>query len=240
MPTCAITFRRTRPREGDRQFVSVIDCRGSKGWRSYFSKWHELAHLLTLTQQARLTFRRTHAEPETKDPEEALMDVIAGVIGFFPELVQPHVVGEISFEQVSEIRGRLCPDASHQASLIGLVNAWPTPCVLVDARLGLRDRERRARSQGAFDFHDGPAPVLRAVHVTANAAAERSGILIPRNMRIPEQSVIARVLADGVDYLEAQEDLGWWQSSSGRALESRRMTVKARRRWSRGGLLLPV
>ena len=39
----------------------------------------------------RLTFRRTHFELEDKDPEEALVDVIADAFGFLPDLVrQPH------------------------------------------------------------------------------------------------------------------------------------------------------
>lgn len=234
----AITFKRTHPREGDRRFVSVIDCRGSKASRCYFSKWHELAHLLTLTQQARLKFCRTHAEPETKDPEEALMDVIAGEIGFFPELVRPHATGQISFERISELRDRLCPAASQQASLIGFVKAWPTPCVLVEARLGLRDHERRGLSQNSFDFRDPPTAVLRAIHVTSNTAAENAGVLIPRNMRIPARSVIARVLTDGLTSLEAEEDLAWWESSGGRALEARALTVKARRRWDAAEALI--
>lgn len=227
----AITFRRTRPTNGDRQFVSVIDCRAEKAWRSYFSKWHELAHLLTLTQQARLKFCRTHAEPESKDPEETLMDVIAGEIGFLPQLVRPQVTGQISFEQISEIRDLLCPEASQQASVIGLVKAWPTPCVLVQARMGLRAHERRTLPQQSFEFRGAPTPVLRAVNVTANTAAEHAGMLIPRNMRIPEASIITRVFSDGVGPLEAEEDLGWWQSSNGRVLDSRPVTVKARRRW---------
>jgi hypothetical protein len=159
------------------------------------------------------------------------MDVIAGEIGFLPELVRPHAIGQISFERISELRDRLCPEASQQASLIGFVKAWPMPCVLVEARLGLRDHERRGLSQNSFDFHEPPTPALRAVHVTPNTAAESAGILIPRNMRIPERSVIAKVLADGVASLEADEDLGWWESSNGRRLDSRLLTVKARRRW---------
>ena len=64
----AITFKLTQRREGDRRFVSIIDCRGDKAWRKYFSKWHELAHLFTLTPQARLKFCRTHAGTGKKGP----------------------------------------------------------------------------------------------------------------------------------------------------------------------------
>jgi len=59
----AMTFALSAPREGERPFVSIIDCRGGKAPRAYFSKWHEIAHLLTLTPQSRLQFCRTHAEP---------------------------------------------------------------------------------------------------------------------------------------------------------------------------------
>lgn len=227
----AITFKLAHPRLGDRRYVSVIDCRGSKSWRCYFSKWHELAHLLTLTQQARLRFCRTHAEPETKDPEEVMMDVIAGEVGFFAELVRAHATGDISFDTISELREKLCPDASQQASLIGFVRAWPQPCVVVQARLGLRAHERRARSQQAFEFREAPAEALRAIHVTANAAAERAGILIHTNMRIPERSVIHKVFTEGLRGLEADENLGWWESSNGRGLDAQPVLVKARRRW---------
>ena len=237
----AITFTLTRPREGDRQFVSIIDCRGDKAWRKYFSKWHELAHLLTLTPQARLKFCRTHAEPEEKDPEEALMDVIAGEVGFCPQLVRPHATGEISFEKIAELREKLCPDASHQASLIGFVKAWPAPCVLVEARPGLKAHERLSLAQERFPFHHGPAPVLRAVKVTANSAAERVGMTIHRNMRVPKHSVITQVFEDGLIRLEADEDLAWWTSSSGRSLAPRPITVKARRHWEAAeALIVPV
>ena len=237
----AITFKLTRPRDGDRRFVSIIDCRGDKAWRKYFSKWHELAHLLTLTPQARLKFCRTHAEPEEKDPEEALMDVIAGEVGFCPQLVRPHATGKISFEKIAALRERLCPDASQQASLIGLVKAWPAPCVLVEARPGLKAQERRSLAQERFPFHVGPAEVLRVVNVTANSAAQRDDMTIHRNMRIPKQSVITRVFEDSLTSLEAEEDLAWWTLSRGGGLAPLPIAVKARRHWDAAeALIVPV
>jgi len=236
----AITFRLLNPSEFERSFVSVIDRRGEKASRSYFSKWHEIAHLLTLTEQRRLKFCRTHADTDSKDPEEALMDEIAGDVGFFPDLVRPMATGLISFSRLDEVRDRLCPEASQQASLIGLVNAWPTACVLVQAAPGLRESERRARSQGRFDFREAPTEVLRAIHVNANPPAHKLGMLIPRNMRIPPQSAISRVFAGDVEHETSNEDLGWWEASNGRALQARPVCVEARRRW--GGvdaLILP-
>jgi hypothetical protein len=137
----AITIRRARREKWEPQFVSVIDCRGDKRYRSYFSKWHELAHLLTLTPQMRFVFRRTHAEGSIRDPEETLMDAIAADVGFLPEFLAGHAASEISFEGIWQIRDASCPEASVQAATIGIVKALPVPCLLIEGKLALRKHE---------------------------------------------------------------------------------------------------
>lgn len=225
----AITFRLLKPAKLDRRFVSVIDCRGSKAWRCYFSKWHELAHLLTLTPQMRLKFCRTHCVAEQKDPEEAAMDVIAGAVGFLPDLVQRHARGAISFEKIAELRATLCPEASLQASLIGLVQSWPTAALLIQPALAVRKREQASNSQGSFGFNEKPEPVLRAVSILSNESARNLSLVIFRNMRIPKRSVIHEVYSNGTNELRAIEDLAWWESSEGGGLPSRRVLVQAAR-----------
>lgn len=225
----AITFRLIQPKKYDRYFVSLIDCRGRKAWRCYFSKWHELAHLLTLTPQMRLKFCRTHCIADQKDPEEAAMDVIAGAVGFLPDLVHRHARGTISFEKIQELRATICPEASFQASLIGLVQSWPTPALLIQPALALRKHERVGASQYSFGFKEKPEPVLRAVNVTRNESAKELGLDIFRNMRVPKKSVIYKVFSGEENYLEAIEDLGWWEASDGTHLPVRRVLVEARR-----------
>jgi hypothetical protein len=168
------------------------------------------------------------------------MDVIAGEVAFLPELIASHAQGEISFEKISELRDRLCPEASQQSSVIGIVRGWPLPAVLVHAAPGLRRDQQRKLAQHAFDFHDGPQELLRAIHVRSNTHAERTALIIPENMRIPAESVISQVVEGGTTYLEAEEDLALWKSSSGRDLAPRPVYVKARRSW-RGtdALILP-
>jgi hypothetical protein len=225
----AITIHRRAVVPGERAFVSIIDCRGDKRWRAYFSKWHEIAHLLTLTDQARLKFCRTHAE-QTKEPEEALMDLIAGDCGFLPELLRPHTKGPITFAKLDALRREHCPTASEQASLIGLVRAWPTPALLVRAAPNLRKKELRAAAQGGFDFHKVPEPALRAIHVMTNEAAVEQGLHIPRNMRVPETSIISQVFHGNAGHGAEQEDLAWWTTSDGKQLTSRSVEVEVRRR----------
>src|SRR5262249_50750301 len=155
-----ITFKRTRRRSWEPAYVSVVDCRGQKLARRYFTKWHELGHLLILTDQLRLEFRRTHLHLDERDPEERLVDVLAGEFGFLREIILPHADGSISFEKVEQIRTKLCPDASQLASLIGVTRTWPQPCVLIRAEEGLRKEEQRAAAQSNFAFLDSPEPVL--------------------------------------------------------------------------------
>jgi hypothetical protein len=110
----AITVRRMHQEAWEPQFVSLIDCRFDKAYRSYFSKWHELAHLLTLTPQMRLVFRRTHSSSAVHDPEERLMDAIASELGFFREFLPDDVGEDVSFEMIVRIRQECCPAASRR------------------------------------------------------------------------------------------------------------------------------
>lgn len=222
----AITFALSNPEPYGRRFVSLIDCRGEKSHRAYFSKWHELAHLLTLTSQMRLRFCRTHVEPTQKDPEEALMDVIAGDLGFYAPLVAQHSDGRLSFARIQQLRDELCPEASALAATIGFAKAWSRPALLVQARLATRKEHQR---QGGFEFHTPPSMALRAVKVTINDEARRKGLVIPTNMRIPETSVIHRTFVNGETLASAAEDLSWWESQ-GRSLPASPVRVEARRR----------
>ena len=226
-----ITFKRLNRKPWELPYVSVIDCRGEKQHRSYYTKWHELGHLLILTDQMRLAFRRTHFGLDEKDPEEALVDVVAGAFGFLPDLIRPLAKGSPSFGRIEEIRMHLCPEASQQAALIGILRAWPTPCLLIQGQMGLRRGERRAVAQGSLGFLDQPKEVLRAVKVTQNDAARDCNLTIFPNMRIPPCSVISRV-HHGVDEdLQAVEDLSWWESSDGSRLPTERVFVQARKGW---------
>lgn len=226
----AITFRLRNPKRGDRQFVSVIDCRDHNAFRAYFSKWHELAHLLTLTQQLRFKFCRTHAEEKKNDPEEAVMDIIAGEIGFLPEMIKPHAKGEISFEKIEELRERLCPGASLQASVIGFVKRWPSPCILVEVGLGYKKSEVRKLAQNSFGFIDAPTAELRILHANANDLVRQTGIFIPRNVRVHRESVVYQVFADELLlHAEAVENLSWWATPTGLVNQNQNVIVRARK-----------
>lgn len=225
-----ITYRRFNQESWEPPFVSIIDCRGGNANRAYFTKWHEIAHLLILTDQLRLCFRRTQHLPD-KDPEEVVIDLIAGKFGFYRPFIKPYITGEISFDQIEELRQSLCPEASNLASLIGFVKEWPEPCVLALCKEEFKKAERRQAHQGVFNFRSLPVPALRAVKVTINEAAKGNGIMIYPNMRVPECSIIHGVYNCENDYAEALEDLSWWKTSSGDVLPQQEISVKAKNFW---------
>lgn len=240
--TYGITLRRLQRKFWEPEFVSVIDCRGEKAYRENYTKWHELGHLLILTDNSRTAFRRTHCSIlDIKDPEESLVDVIAGAFAFFPEMVHALAHGPISFPLIEAIREQLSPQASRQSALIGIVKAWPTSCLLVHAELGLRRQEQRKLQQGSFGFEPQPELSLRAVYVTQSESARQTRFYIFPNMRVPQKSIIHRVFADETSCVEAVENLDWWESSDGKRLNSRTIVVKVRRAWnSVEALILPV
>lgn len=232
-----ITYRRTNRELWEPQFVSIIDCRGSKVLRAYFTKWHELAHLLTLTDQLRLSFRRTHASLNFDSAEEALMEVIAGHFGFYPPIVRNRIPDKISFEAIETLRREICPEASQQSALIGIVKAWPQTCLLINARLATKKADSL---QGNLFASNASTASLRAVHVTANEAAREESLAVFENMRVPETSIIYRVF-QGIPYGEAVENLSWWETSKGFRLPDRVVEVKARRSWdSVDALIFPI
>ena len=226
----AITFRLLRPKRGEREFISIIDCRGTKKYRSYYSKWHELAHLFTLTDQLRFKFCRTHSSWNKKDPEETLMEVIAGQVGFLSDVVKPHAKGRISFDKIAKLREALCPEASAQASTIGFANNWPSPCVLLEASLEYKKSDREKLDQQNFDFISPPLPELRISHVNfSQPAADFARILHP-NIRIPQHSIIYRTFMGGTQGAdETRESLGSWETKKGGYLPNRGYVVSARK-----------
>jgi len=223
-----ITIKRTARKPWEQPYVSVIDCRGQKQQRSYFTKWHELGHLLVLTDQMRLCFRRTHVDHDQKDPEEAMVDLVAGTVGFLPKMVRRYAHGKPSIERFEELRRQLCPEASQQASTQGFAKAWPTPCLLIRAERSFNRGEKQWLSHPSLGLGGEPVPVLRAVRVTHNDAARRRGLTIFPNMRVPQKSVVHRVFNEqNLEQELGVEDLSWWESSGGTRLQQQRVLVQA-------------
>jgi hypothetical protein len=213
------------------RYVAVIDCRGSKLARRFFTRWHEIAHRMT-TDADEPEYRSEH------DPIERLMDEIAGQVGFygplFDPVFQPAHGGKalLTFETVEAVVRQGFPDASFQATLCACARKLPTPVIYLEAALGHKavvKRDVEDDSPRLFAFEE-PPPELRAVRVVANEAAQGEKFVIPQNMRVPASSVIRSLFqADSEREASDREDLGMWSDSKGRRLEGRAVAVEARK-----------
>ena len=118
------------------RFVAVIDCRGGKLARRFFTRWHEIAHRLTTHADQGATepaYRSEH------DPIERMMDEIAGHVGFYGPFFEP-VFREahagkalLTFETVKAVLDGGFPEASFQATLNACAKRLPTPVVYLEA-----------------------------------------------------------------------------------------------------------
>ena len=230
------------------RYIAIIDCRGEKGQRRYFSRWHEIAHVLTMFEQLQLPLHRSTKE---KDAVEQLMDLIAGDIGFFEPLFSPVLKasvaqeGTLTFSVVEKVRQQFAPSASLEATLNACANRLGTPVVLLQAALAFRKSDERAIRNGQKDLFscDAPKPDLRAVQVTSNAPARQRAIYIPKNMRVPVSSVIFKAFEENTEHarLWNNEDLAWWSTSDGDCLRQLSLYVEAMRVRDRvWAILLPT
>ena len=227
-----------RTAKGERRFVAFIDCRGDKCLRRVFTLWHEIAHCLTAKDQLALPLRRTTAEMIEKDPVERLTDIVAGEFAFYEPLFRPILnaefgqTGRLTFRVVERVRARFNPDASFLSTLNACVAKSPSPIILIEAGLTLRRSEQRLIDSGAASPGDF-APSLRVLRCAPNEAARSTLPHVPKQWRVPSQSIIARIHASDVETIfegsAADENLSMWTTSAGGGLPNVEVAVEARK-----------
>jgi len=218
------------------RYVAVVDCRGVKAARRFFTRWHEIAHLLTLHGQLELPLHRS-----TKSPTERLMDAIAGEIGFFDPLFNPILVeemrkeGRLSLTVVESVRERFCPEASFQATLNACVKRCGSPVVVLEVGLGLKKKEEKTLKscQGELIPSEPPKAKLRVLSVVGNKWATKSNLMIHRNMQVPTSSLIHKLYFQGDPNMVSEgagyENLAIWRHSDGTALGNIGMFIQAKK-----------
>ena len=228
----ALVERRHAEGHDPDRYVAVIDCRGSKLARRFFTRWHEVAHRLTTHADGGETepcYRSEH------DPIERMMDEIAGHIGFYEPIFAPAFLEAaggnrlLAFCTVERVIERAFPAASFQATLFACNRSLQTPVIYLEAALGHKKEVKRKMAMPTL-FDDEPAPgELRAVKVIPNKAAQEQGFFIPANMRVPADSVIHRLFGTEPQSTDsASENLSQWESR-GKMLEERAVFVEARK-----------
>jgi hypothetical protein len=238
--TYGVLMRLQKPTNSGFRWVAVVDCRGEKQHRRFFTLWHEIVHRITAVDQYELPFHRTFVGAVNKDPIEKLTDIVAGDLGFFEPLFVPVLVREVAaakrldFDAVERVRSEFCPEASFEATLNACVSRVDYPMILVKARMALKKSERdRINSPQQYLFPPArPNPQLRAVSAVANEAAKKVSFHIPANMRIPKSSIIMRLFLEQEPLIgqgEASENLKYWTSSDGGSLSACRVNVHAKK-----------
>jgi len=170
----ALICRKSAEAEAPDRYVAVIDCRGDKLPRRFFTRWHEIAHRLTThCDIAEPVYRSEH------DPIERMMDEIAGHIGFYEPIFDPAFQRAreggplLTFGMVESILGGSFPAASFQSTLFACARRLTTPLVYLEAALAhKKDVKRRLQTPSMFG-DEPPAGELRAVKVIPNHVARK-------------------------------------------------------------------
>jgi hypothetical protein len=234
--TDAVILQRQNRADWEMPYLAVINCRGWHRSRRYFSKWHEVIHLLLDGRQLRFAFRKRAAK--RKHPEEVLVDKIAGELAFHPDLFAPvfqaelEAAGRLTFDVVERVRAQIAPDASRESAIYACVRHCSEPVFLLKARLLYKNSEKRQLNDllSGLDDVNPPQPKLRVLLSSANDAAAQLGIRFHENMQVPETSLVSQAFNGAEDRVEGPERLEIWQTSSGGPIGRGRLYIEARRR----------
>ena len=235
--TDAIVLQRQhRADPSEMPYLAVVNCKGWHRFRSYFSKWHEIVHLLLDGAQLRFAFRTTPIEH--KHPEEVLVDKIAGVLAFHPDIFEPVLskeiarAGRLTFDVVDKVRQQVAPDASRHSTLLACIRHCSQPVCLFKVVLGLKKREERQ----LFDLLAGlneekvPTEKPRVREPSASPALRRLGIRLHSNMEVPRASVVMSMFETPTSpSCDGRERLEIWRTSSSGPVGRGPAHVEARR-----------
>jgi hypothetical protein len=199
-----------KPGKGGRDYLVIVDARGVRRVRAYFTAWHELAHLLLYPRKQSVFegFRRTPSpEERLKDPVESAVDHIAGLLAFWEPLFKPALQsaasGNLSLVAIERACVEVAPGASLQSACLAAVRIWGEPAAFLTAAVSPK--------------RNGSSPNLRVKDIVANDMARAQGCVVRKQMRIPSTSVISRAFATtgAARYCEIENQADWEVSGQG-------------------------
>ena len=224
------------------RYLAVIDARGTRASRAFFTSFHEITHLIVHPEQIAFPgFRRTPSpEEKTKDSIESVVDHVAAQVGFYAPVFGPLLdeavrqEGGLTFGCLDTARLSTTPPPSLQATALAGINLVAGPAMFLHADLRCKKAEARAlRSpQTTFEFANvRPRFHVRAVAAVPNDAGKRSGLVIHPHIRIPQRSVIYEAFESSEEVeLSALENQAWWENSKIGRLPALPLDVQATRR----------
>jgi hypothetical protein len=224
--TEAVVIRRpSTDRRAASRYLAIVDARGDRRVRAWFAERHESSHLVLPNPQAAKLWRRTRENKA--EPLEQVVDAVAARVGFWTPIVRPVVRAQVrqratALDALESARLELAPDASREAAYRSFVEHVDVPLLL--ARVGVSARRNDA---------SGESLALRVQAVVRNTLADRASLGLWLNYRIPSDSIIARAFAaPEVGALIEDDDLGRWETSSGRRLRAMAVRITASGPWA--------
>jgi hypothetical protein len=213
-----------KPGKRGRDYLAIIDARGTRKMRAYFTAWHELAHLLLYPQRQLVLdgFRRTPGQnAKHKDPVESAVDHVAGLLAFWEPLFAPALRvaagDELTFNAIERATTEVAPGASLYAASFAAIRSWPEPASFLTAEVKSKK--------------DGSAPSLRVQTIIHNDRARTFECRVRKNMRVPTTSALHRAFNDSSSGSQsAHENQSWWEVSDFGPLPDLRWQVHAARR----------
>jgi hypothetical protein len=212
------------PVKGSRRYLAIIDARGSRSPRAYFTAWHELAHLLLCPPRQRVFdgFRRSPNEVQRrKDPLESAVDHIAGLLAFWEPIFKPALISaagtNLTFAAIEGAAEQVAPGASLYAASLAATRVWGDAAVFATGEEATKT--------------DGTGLALRLQTVIPNDLARRLDINVRRSMRVPRASALWRAFYDTPDTeCTANEDQALWEVAGRGNLPKLPWAVQAIRR----------
>ena len=234
--TDAITVRILDRKPWDREYWAIINCQGWHEYRRYYTKWHEVVHRLLDGQQLAFAFRRTKVN--RPEPGEALVDLVAATLAFYPDMFEPVVreelarEGRLTFDVIDNVRERIAPDASREATANACLRLMPSPVWFLQCHMGLKASEARKLKNPQMSFfpEESPEPKLRVRIGSYSPSAEDLGVRFHPNMRVPESSIVTLGFNDAWgEAKEGTEALDAWETSTGGPIGSGQIHLEATR-----------
>ena len=234
--TDAIIVRRLDPKPWDRAYWAIINCQEWHEYRRYFTKWHEIVHLVLEGQQLASAFRRIREE--RSEPAEVLVDRVAAALAFYPDMFEPIVreeytrEGGLTFDVIDRVRERIAPDASREATTSACLRHIPSPVWFLQCHMGLNAPERRRLNNPQMSFfpEETPKAKLRVLKGSSSPLAEDLAIRFHPNMRVPESSIVTLGFHDvRGETKQGTEAIDAWETSSGGPIGSGEIYLEARR-----------
>jgi hypothetical protein len=195
------------PNKGGRRYLAIIDARGARAARAYFTAWHELAHLLLCPPRQMLFdgFRRTPTDMlKRKDPLESAVDHIAGLLAFWEPIFKPALceaaAGELRFSTIEAASEIVAPGASLYAASLAAIRLWDGPAIFLTAEEATKT--------------DGTGFALRVQTLIPNDLARSPNLRIRKSMRVPTKSFLFQTFHENLGFERAaSENQEIWEVS---------------------------